>query len=62
MTYKTLSPQLNDAVSEMSVAACRLNTVFSASYVTPASLSLVQNLSMELELANRRIRKLARSA
>ena len=62
MTYKTPSPQLNDAVSEMSVAARRLNTVFAASYVTPASLSLVQNLSMELELANRRIRKLARSA
>ena len=62
MTYKTPSPQLNDAVSEMSVAARRLSTVFAASYVTPASLSLVQNLSMELELANRRIRKLARSA
>jgi hypothetical protein len=53
---------MHAAVSTMSAVARRLNSVFSASYVTPASLSLVQNLSTELELANRQIRKLARSA
>ena len=62
MTYKTVSPEMHAAVSTLSAAARRLNSVFSASYVTPASLSLVQNLSTELELANRQIRKLARSA
>jgi len=62
MTYKTVSPEMHAAVSTMSAVARRLNSMFCASYVTPASLSLVQNLSTELELANRQIRKLARSA
>jgi len=62
MTYKTVSPEMHAAVSTMSAVARRLSSVFSASYVTPTSLSLVQNLSTELELANRQIRKLARSA
>jgi hypothetical protein len=36
--------------------------VFSASYVTDASLLMVKNLSDELETANRQIRRLARAA
>ena len=59
--YKTVSPEMHAAVSEMSAAARRLNSVFSASYVTDASLLMVKNLSAELEQANRQIRKLARA-
>jgi len=53
---------MHAAVSEMSAAARRLNSVFSASYVTDASLLMVSNLSAELEQANRQIRRLARAA
>jgi hypothetical protein len=60
--YKTVSPEMHAAVCEMSAAAHRLNTVFAASYVTPASLLTVKTLSAELEEANRQIRKLARFA
>jgi len=60
--YKTVSPEMHDAIDSMSAAARRLNTVFAASYVTDASLLLVKNLSDELETANRQIRKLARAA
>lgn len=60
--YKTVSPEMHAAVGTMSAAARRLNSVFSASYVTDASLLLVKNLSDELEQANRQIRRLARVA
>ena len=60
--YKTVSPEMRAAVSEMSATARRLNSVFSASYVTDASLLMVSNLSAELEMANRQIRRLARVA
>lgn len=60
--YKTVSREMHEAVSGVSVAANRLKTIFSASYTTPASLLLVQKLSMDLELANRRLRKLSRRA
>lgn len=59
--YKTVSPEMHAAIGSMSAAARRLNSVFSASYVTDASLLLVKNLSDELETANRQIRKLARA-
>jgi len=57
--YKTISPEMRAAISTMSAAARRLNSVFSSSYVTEASLSAVNSLSDELEAANRKIRKLA---
>ena len=59
--YKTISPEMRAAISTMSAAARRLNSVFSSSYVTEASLSAVKSLSDELEAANRKIRKLARA-
>ena len=60
--YKIVSPEMYAAVDSMSAAARRLNSVFSASYVTDVSLLMVKSLSDELETANRQIRRLARAA